>query len=121
MQQLDICGPVHTRWMYPVERYMKTLKGYVRQRAQPEGSMARGYIMEEALGFCTEYMQNCTVTSRRVWDDKEEPSTNDEVLQGKGRRRVLSPQLQQWIHEFVLNNAEILEDYRKYAPKQYDC
>lgn len=45
VQQLDICGPVHTRWMYPIERYMKILKGYVRQRAQPEGSMARGYIM----------------------------------------------------------------------------
>jgi hypothetical protein len=83
--------------------------------------MARGYIMEEALGLCTEYMQNCTVTSCRVWDNKDEPSTNDELLQGKGRRRVLSPQLQQWIHEFVLNNAKILEDYRKYAPKQYDC
>ena len=120
VQQLAICGPVHTRWMYPVERYLKTLKGYVRQRAQPEGSMARGYIMEEALGFCTEYMQNCTMTSRRVWDDKEEPSMNDEVLQGKGRRRILSPELQQWIHEFVLNNAEILQDYREYAPKQYD-
>ena len=113
LQQLAICGPVHTRWMYPVERYLKTLKGYVRQRAQPEGSKARGYIMEEALGFCTEYMQNCTMTARRVWDDKEEPSMNDEVLQGKGRRRLLSPELQQWIHEFVINNAEILEDYRE--------
>jgi hypothetical protein len=29
VQQLDICGPVHTRWMYPVERYLKTLKCYV--------------------------------------------------------------------------------------------
>ena len=94
LEQLAICGPVHTRWMYPVERYLKTLKGYVRQRAQPEGSMARGYIMEEALGFCTEYMLNCTMTARRVWDDKEEPSMNDEVLQGKGRRRMLLLKLQ---------------------------
>ncbi len=75
--------------------------------------MASGYIMEEALGFYTEYMQNCTLTSRRVWDDKEEPNMNDEVLQGKGRRRMLSTELQKWIHEFVLNNAEILEDYRE--------
>jgi hypothetical protein len=29
MQELDMCGPVATRWMYPVERYMKTLKSYV--------------------------------------------------------------------------------------------
>jgi len=86
VQQLQVCGPVHTRWMYPVERYLKTLKGYVLQRAQPEGSMARGYIMDEALGFCTEYMQNCDVTARRVWDDTEEPSMNSELLEGKGRR-----------------------------------
>ena len=82
--------------------------------------MARGYIIEEALGFCTEYMQKCTMTTRRVWDDKEEPSTNDEVLQGKGRRRILSTKLQQWIHEFVCNNAEILQDYREYALVQYN-
>lgn len=53
VQQLQVCGPVHTRWMYPVEQYLKTLKGYIQQRAQPEGSMARGYIMDKALGFCT--------------------------------------------------------------------
>jgi hypothetical protein len=57
VQQLDICGLVHMRWMYPMERYLKTFKGYVRQQAQPKGSMAQGYIMDEALGFCTEYMQ----------------------------------------------------------------
>ena len=33
VQQLDICGPVHTRWMYPMERYLKMMKGYVWQRA----------------------------------------------------------------------------------------
>ena len=66
VQQLDICGPVHTRWMYPIERYLKRLKGYVRQRAKPEGSMARGYTIEEALGFCTEYMQDCELTRRRT-------------------------------------------------------
>jgi hypothetical protein len=51
IHQLYICRPVHTRWMYPMERYLKTLNGFVRQRAQPEGSMAKGYIMDEALGF----------------------------------------------------------------------
>jgi len=29
VQQLFICGPVHCRWMYPIERYMKTLKDYI--------------------------------------------------------------------------------------------
>jgi hypothetical protein len=30
------------RWMYLVERYLKTLKDYVRTYARPEASMAKG-------------------------------------------------------------------------------
>jgi hypothetical protein len=44
VEELDLCGPVSTRWMYLVERYMKTLKGYVWNMARPEASMAEGYI-----------------------------------------------------------------------------
>jgi hypothetical protein len=29
VKELKICGPIHTRWIYLVEHYMKTLKGYV--------------------------------------------------------------------------------------------
>jgi hypothetical protein len=36
--------------------------------------MAEGYAIVEALGFCTEYMQEYTTTARRVWDDKEDPA-----------------------------------------------
>jgi hypothetical protein len=32
---------------------MKTLKGYVRNKVRPKRSMAEGYTIEEALGFCT--------------------------------------------------------------------
>jgi hypothetical protein len=63
VEELDLCGPVHTRWMYPIERYMKALKGYVRNMARPEGSMTTWYTIEEALGFCIKYI--CEVTSTR--------------------------------------------------------
>jgi hypothetical protein len=33
VKELELCGLVHTRWMYPMERYIKTLKGYVRNMA----------------------------------------------------------------------------------------
>jgi hypothetical protein len=33
VQELDMCGPMSSRWMYPIERYMKTLKAYVRNMA----------------------------------------------------------------------------------------
>jgi hypothetical protein len=44
VDELDMCGPVTIRWTYLLERYMKTLKLYVRNMARPETSMAEGYI-----------------------------------------------------------------------------
>ena len=89
------------------------MKGYVRQRAKLEGSIARGYTIEEALGFCTEYMQDCELTRRRTWDDEEEARAKSEVVEGKGRYRLLTAELRERIHEFVLTNAEPLQLYRE--------
>jgi hypothetical protein len=61
VEGLELCG--HTQWMYLVEHYFKTLKRFVRNRARPEGSMVEGYALEEALGFCTNYLQDFTATS----------------------------------------------------------
>jgi hypothetical protein len=36
MDVLDMCGPIATKWMYFVERYMKTLKLYVHNMARPK-------------------------------------------------------------------------------------
>src|ERR1043165_7210531 len=44
--------------MYPVERYMKILKGYVKNRSRPEGYIVERYILEEAVEFCTEFLSN---------------------------------------------------------------
>ena len=30
VREIRLCGPVYLRWMYPVERYMKVLKGYTK-------------------------------------------------------------------------------------------
>ena len=65
------------------------------------------------LGFCTKYMQHCSESERRVWDDKEELAMNNKVMEGNGRHRLLADELRQWIHEFVLNNAEPLQVYRE--------
>ena len=43
VDKVALAGTVHTRWMFfLLERFMKTLKGFVRQKAKPEGSMAEG-------------------------------------------------------------------------------
>ncbi|KAH7835951.1 hypothetical protein Vadar_031397 [Vaccinium darrowii] len=53
VEEAKIGGPVRYRWMYYVERYLMTLKSYVRNRARPEGSIAEGYFVEECMTFCS--------------------------------------------------------------------
>ncbi|KAL5537494.1 hypothetical protein UlMin_045683 [Ulmus minor] len=57
-KEIKFCGPVWLRWMYSMERYMKILKGYVRNRHKPEGCIIECYIVEEAVEFCSEYLAN---------------------------------------------------------------
>jgi len=113
VEELFLCGPMHTRWMYPYKRYFKTLKGYVQNLAKLEASIAQGYPTKEALGFITKYMSEYNITSQRVWDDKEEPVMLDEILEGKGKVKVLSEDLRIAMHNFVLDNATHIEPYRE--------
>ncbi|KAK1417966.1 hypothetical protein QVD17_27102 [Tagetes erecta] len=55
--EIKACGPVFLRYMYPFERYMGFLKGYVRNRNRPEGSIVEGYASEELIEFCTDYLE----------------------------------------------------------------
>ncbi|GJV80567.1 uncharacterized protein Tco_1516437 [Tanacetum coccineum] len=59
-------GPIKFRWMYPFERYMKKLTNYVRNKARPEGSIAEGYVAEEALNFCSRYLKNVETRFNRL-------------------------------------------------------
>nr|GEZ74360.1 hypothetical protein [Tanacetum cinerariifolium] len=58
---LEALEPIPYRWMYPFERYMKKLKIYVRNKANPEGSIAEGYVAEEVLTFCSYYFWGITM------------------------------------------------------------
>nr|GFA92986.1 hypothetical protein [Tanacetum cinerariifolium] len=58
-------GPIRPWWMYPCERYMKKLKGYVRNKAKPEGSIAEGYVAEEAFTFSSHYFRDVTTKFNR--------------------------------------------------------
>ncbi|KAK7258274.1 hypothetical protein RIF29_23845 [Crotalaria pallida] len=57
VDEAKLGGPVQYRWMYPIERYLGHLKSLVRNKAQPEGSIAQGYLAEEVLTFCSQYLE----------------------------------------------------------------
>ena len=51
-------GPVQYGWMYPIEQWLGTFKNLLKNRARPEGSIARAYIESEVLTFCSSYMDD---------------------------------------------------------------
>ncbi|CAN6688834.1 unnamed protein product [Malus baccata var. baccata] len=52
VEEAALAGPMHYKWMYPIERFLLTLKKYVQNKNRPEGSMTQGYLAEEYLSFC---------------------------------------------------------------------
>ena len=44
--------------MYPIEHRLYTLKRSVRNKVSLEGSIAEAYVVDEALTFCSRYMDD---------------------------------------------------------------
>ncbi|GJY11044.1 hypothetical protein Tco_0379229 [Tanacetum coccineum] len=65
--------PVYMRWMYPFERYMKKLKNYVRNKAKAEGPIAEGYVADEALTFCSMYLEDIETRFNRPDRNRDTP------------------------------------------------
>jgi len=57
-EEAKLGGPMCYRWMYPIERYLRTLKGYIRNKSHPEGSIAERYISEECMTFCSWFLED---------------------------------------------------------------
>ncbi|BBH02402.1 hypothetical protein Prudu_012946 [Prunus dulcis] len=94
------------RWMYPFERYMKVLKGYVQNRTRPEGCIAERYIAEEAVEFCTQHLSD--VSTVRVPSSKKmgvsKPLSGCTVS-------VVDQDLLNQAHLYVLENTEEVLPY----------
>ncbi|GJZ65432.1 cytochrome P450 [Tanacetum coccineum] len=57
VSEIKACGPIHLHNMFPFERYIGVVKGYVRNRSRPEGSIVEGYASEEVIYFYTNYLE----------------------------------------------------------------
>ena len=56
VKEIGILGSVFLHNMFPFERFFAVLKKYVRNHARPEGIIAKGYVTEEVIEFCVDYM-----------------------------------------------------------------
>lgn len=112
-----LAGPVQYRWMYPIERFLGTLKGYVSNKARPEGSIAEAYIVQECLTFCSMYLKKGLDKPERN-DDGGERGSGMEIF--KQNVRLFSPisrapnpsnNERELAHWFVLFNSPEVDPY----------
>jgi hypothetical protein len=103
--QLALCGPVHLYWCYGIERYLGVLTSHVRDQSKPEACMASGYMIDESMGFCTEYFALYKHTKKGIWNSDQELKDTNKVIQGKPKRQVLTVHQKNQIHEYVINHS----------------
>ena len=56
IKDISILGPMFLHNMFLFNRFMGVLKKYVHNRAQPEGSIAKGYGKEEVIELCVDFI-----------------------------------------------------------------
>ena len=146
-----IAGPAQYRWMFPFERYMPLIfnnayliylqfsyflttraeffldrkmgqyKGYVNNRARPEGCIAERYLDDECLTFISRYLHDVPTrfnqTERNM--EKHEAAGKLSIFSSLARPfgaaliGYLSEVELQRIHLFILKNCEEVDDYMR--------
>ncbi|XP_016165194.1 uncharacterized protein LOC107607806 [Arachis ipaensis] len=105
VDEVTLGGPVYYRWMYPIER------------AQPEGSIAEGYLSEEILTFCSRYLDNIETRINRPGRVDDEPidvrhNSGESMFPAIGKALgavshfELSPMEKHQAHRHVLVNCD---------------
>ncbi|KAI0520000.1 hypothetical protein KFK09_007465 [Dendrobium nobile] len=121
MVHLVIHLPREARLAVPAQyRNLSVLKGNVRNKARPEGSIAEAYIVNETLTFCSRYLRG--MKSRNNQDEE----SNDEVHLHENQLSIFSRRIHpfgqplfttlSWseynlVRWYVLNNSEELKSY----------
>ena len=89
VEEIELCGPVYSRFMWMVEKHLKFMKGLVREWAHNDGSMMEGYMVYQNMLYVSECLPK--LASKLNLHHNCDPDSNDyfegEYLKGKGRSR----------------------------------
>ena len=94
---------------------MKVLKGYVRNRARPEGCIAECYLADECVRFCSMYLKK--VVDIGMVQSRNEEFEDETILEGRpisqGKPMTLSDDMLKIAHRYVLFNSSEVQPYIK--------
>ena len=71
VNEIALRGTLHARWMFFLEHFMKTLKGFLRQNAKLNGSMAEGWLIQESLVHISEFLVYVVRSLPQMWRDED--------------------------------------------------
>lgn len=83
--------------------------------AHPEASMAEGFLKDRCIGFIIEYLQRFDVVQRHVWDATEKYGDVEEVPKEARKLYVMTTELRDLAHQYVLSNAAIMQPLQEYV------
>ncbi|KAL3678325.1 hypothetical protein R1sor_021281 [Riccia sorocarpa] len=111
--------------MYWLERYMKVMKDDVRQKARPEGSMAEGHRLREAMFLCSNILEQLHPQSAFMLRDREDTHLTSLRLIDQGAKKRLRarrgrpfrfPTLREYMQEKLRQVQAQDESMRHYPP-----
>ena len=104
-------------------RYLSTLKSYVRNRNFPEGSIAEGYLAEECLTFCSRYLEDVETRFNQMGRNDDGGCTSIVKLPifskqgrpfGKVVTEVLDHETLVKAHQYVLFNCDAIDLFSRF-------
>ncbi|XP_061359254.1 uncharacterized protein LOC133303366 [Gastrolobium bilobum] len=121
VQEVKLGGPVYYRWMYPIERALGHFKSFVRNKAQPEGSISEAYLAEETLNLYSQYeeVESRMNRGRRV-DDRPNSTETSQISSiypqlgrsmGSSSTFTLTPLEKIQAHRYLLLNCPVVTPY----------
>ena len=99
---------------------MHTLKGYVHNKAHPEGSMAEAYIANECLTFCSRHLHRAETKFNCLDRNEDGGRSQHQGLSvfiklgkplGQANIKVLSHADWNCAHLYVLRNCEEVQPF----------
>lgn len=102
VDEVELAGTTNPRWMFFIERFLKVLKDFVRQKARPEGCMAEGWLARESLFYVTEFLANLHPNAPRLWTDEETPTIVGEVPEGRPQSKYFTLDEHTKVNKFLI-------------------
>jgi hypothetical protein len=117
-REVKIVSPIQYRWMYHFDMFMFKLKRYVHNKGRPKGSITRGFIAEECMIFCSQYLHDVDSSLTRPERNDDDSSSIEITLFSEMGRDLgtlemipLNGKDIARVHVYILMNYDVVKLY----------